>query len=356
MEIQTFTTEQYLSQVEKAEARASRNAKWEKIHREGNYYTISDDGWQLPSVGVQTRDTCRKWHTNGCLNVQNHPSKDGRPHAYVKSRAMTCFKALCPVCWENWISREASRGTHKLETYEKITTSGYRRNPVKHLVISVPEKDWGLDYKKLKKFARNILKKNYIKAGAMIFHPYRQLMIEGDFQEWYWSPHFHILGFGWTQQDVVEDTYDETEWLIKNLGTRKSVHSTLWYVLSHCGIKQGLHSITWFGDLSNGNIAKYYPECKPEKDENYNKCPFCETDLRPTIITEMLDRPPPVWSSVKFEGLVEYNPLEIRYDSSNASQYKSVKKTMRNLSLDLESLKLVEAPVRDIPKGIELWS
>lgn len=42
MEIQTFTTQEYLSQVEKAEARASRNAKWEKIHRNGNYYAIKE--------------------------------------------------------------------------------------------------------------------------------------------------------------------------------------------------------------------------------------------------------------------------------------------------------------------------
>ena len=45
----------------------------------------------------------------------------------------------------------------------------------------------------------------------------------------------------------------------------------------------------------------------------------------------------------------------MRYDSSNDSEYRPEKKTMRNPSLDLESMKLVETPVKGIPKGIELW-
>ena len=360
MEVQTFTTEQYLSQIERAEAKASRIDRWEKIHRKGNYYDIDHDGWKLPGVDIPTRDTCGKWHTNGCLNTKNHPSKDGLSQAYVKSRPMTCFKALCSICWENWVSREASRGTYKIETYEKITTSKYRKNPVKHLVVSVPKRDWDLPYPELKRIGRTLLKKNNITAGCMVFHPYRQLTEKDgfidSFQYWYYSPHFHVMGFGWVDANIVKDTYDDTKWLIINLGVRnKSVNGTLWYILSHCGIKKGFHSITWFGDLSNGSIAKYYPECKPEKDEDYNKCPYCKTELRLLIVTETLDRPPPLWASIKFEGPVEYNPLVMRYDSSNDSEYRPEKKTMRNLSLDLESMKLVETPVKGIPKGIELW-
>ena len=50
MEIQTFTIQEYLSQAERVEAKASHIDKWEKIHRHGNYYDITHDGWQF--VGV----------------------------------------------------------------------------------------------------------------------------------------------------------------------------------------------------------------------------------------------------------------------------------------------------------------
>ncbi|NMJ87076.1 MAG: hypothetical protein EX285_04470 [Thaumarchaeota archaeon] len=349
----------YVSQIERGKVKASRIEKYDEIHRNGNYYTISHDGWRLPGVeefynqcndcgkklassslrctaeirkGVDMlvicgseniTEYCGVFVSYGCLNVEGHSNNQ----AYVKTYALSCFRSSCEKCWYTWSVREANRGTHKIQTYQKITTTKYRKNPAKHIVISVPKKDWDLDYNKLKKYARNILKTNNIKAGCMIFHPYRLMEkpkdgFIDDIQEWYWSPHFHIIGFGWMDDDIVNDTYHQTQWVISNLGTRDSVYSTFSYQLSHCGIapviargRRKFHSVTWFGDLSNSSIAKYYPECKPLKDENPMVCPKCVTTLRKLVVLDYqtLFHKPPGWSACKFEGYVDYFSIMMRY-------------------------------------------
>jgi len=259
---------------------------------------------------------CGVFVSYGCLHVEGHSSNQ----AYVKTYALSCFKSSCKKCWYTWSAREANHGTHKIQTYEKITTTKYRKNPAKHIVVSVPKKYWDLDYKKLKKRARDIVKTNNIEAGCMIFHPYSLMekpngSFIDDIQEWYYSPHFHIIGFGWIDDNIVKDTYDETEWVIKNLGTRDSVYSTFLYQLSHCGINEKFHSVTWFGNLSNGNVAKYRIECKPLKDENPMMCPECMTSLRKLVVLDYqtLFHKPPDWSACKFEGYVNYFSIMMRY-------------------------------------------
>ncbi|NMJ86802.1 MAG: hypothetical protein EX285_03020 [Thaumarchaeota archaeon] len=345
MEIQTFSSQDYLSQIEKWNERVSEIERWETIHRNGNYYEIEHGGWRLPGTG-KSRVDCGLWKSYGCLNTKNHP---GLNQAYVRTHMLTCFRASCPICHPNWIAREANRGTHKIEKYSEI-----KKLEPKHIVVSLGWSKRNLPFDEMKKLVRRTLKEVNVRAGCMMFHAFRHKKIN-DIQEWYWSPHFHIMGFGYVKN--VEYVSKKTDCVIKNLGVRKSVHATLWYALDHCGIRKGSHSVTWFGGLSNRSIAMYNPECKPEKDEEWNKCPYCGIKLRLLEVTGTLDHPPPIWSIQKFEGLVEYSPFVVRYDpSENVPKYKTPKISMRNLSLDLGLMKLVPTPVKDIRKGIELWN
>ena len=59
------------------------------------------------------------------------------------------------------------------------------------------------------------------------------------------------------------------ERIVKNLGTRDSTFATLYYQLSHAGIRKHNHVLTWFGDLSYRNL-------KIEYDDDFTqKCPYC---------------------------------------------------------------------------------
>ena len=122
----------YVSQIEKGKVKASRIEKYDEIHRNGNYYTISHDGWKLPGVAEpynqcndcgkklassllrctasiwkgDGHDTCGSDHITqycgvfvsyGCLDFQKvlHVSKK----SYVKTYALSCFKSSCEKCW-----------------------------------------------------------------------------------------------------------------------------------------------------------------------------------------------------------------------------------------------------------------
>jgi len=118
------------------------------------------------------------------------------------------------------------------------------------------------------------------------------------------QPHFHAVGFGWVVD--TKKISDEHGWVIKNKKTRDSVYSTVYYLLSHCGVAKGVHSVSWFGDL--GYRAKYASEIKVEDDkEESNSCPFCKCSL--VFLTFVgTDRPPP--PDIEFEALLNHRDWE----------------------------------------------
>ena len=97
----------------------------------------------------------------------------------------------------------------------------------------------------------------------MIFHPYRHKEfgneeLELDSMEsvdlskgWYYSPHFHIIGFGW-----LEPWQTASGWIVKNIGVRGNtpkdhrIFELARYQLSHCGVNSAFNSYTWIGALS----------------------------------------------------------------------------------------------------------
>jgi len=151
----------------------------------------------------------------------------------------------------------------RIEKYEELSGK-----PAKHIVISVPSWKYYIPIRELRKEAYQILKKVNCIGGTLIFHPFRY---SKKVREWYYSPHFHVIGFGWIS--YTEEVYNENGWIVKNKGVRDSTFATFYYQLSHAGIKKGYHTLTWFGDLS-------YSKLKIEKEENPDVCPLCEAKLR----------------------------------------------------------------------------
>jgi len=243
------------------------------------------DGWHLPGT-EEPKETCGQWITVGCLDVAAHAKTrlDGQSHAgkiYAKRFQKSCFRADCKTCSSRWAKREASKAARRIERYSKLTGKG----PI-HLVASPPYKDWNLDHKVLRKNLYKMMKEVGVKGGACIYHPFRY---NKELNEWYYSPHFQIICFGWVTN--VGKNYYKTGWVVKNLGVRKTVYGTIHYLLTHTGIKKGKHSLVWFGRLS-------YSKLIMPKEPRKHLCPVCETPLYP-IIFFGTDRPPP---DEEFEG------------------------------------------------------
>ena len=118
----------------------------------------------------------------------------------------------------------------------------------------------------MRRKARLVLNEIDCIGGAIIFHPFR---IKN--QKLYWSPHFHIIGFGLSKSEISH-AYGKYHWVIIDKGFRKSIFGTFHYNLDHCGVKKGVQCMVWFGDLS-------YSKLPPEKELDHTLCPACGRKL-----------------------------------------------------------------------------
>ena len=269
---------------------AVKRSKNNLIHSGLNADSINVDGWHLPGF-QEKRDYCGQWGFFGCMNIEKHLDHK----IFLKPFQKSCFRADCELCCYKWLGRESSKATKRIEKFEKKSNLF-----VKHLILSVPKRDYYKSKKELVKNVRKILncRKKFIKkngkkckyshncekdkngnikyyclesnSGLIIYHPFR---LKND--KWYYSPHFHILGFyPFLKEDLVKGLYRKHGYVIKNLGKRDTVFGTIYYQLSHAGIKKHNHALVYYGGVS-------YRQMKIEKNEDYNtKCPLCSDDLQ----------------------------------------------------------------------------
>lgn len=234
--------------------------------------------WVLPGHGEKYGD-CGDWRYRGCLNVGEHVQTslvdaDVVGKAYVEWYHRSCYRAECPVCFENWAAKEAGKIDYKLNYY--IEHGFWKKGKVCHFTVSPDESTvLRLPFEKLRAKMYEIAKKRGILGGSAIWHPFR----ENDDGTWRFSPHFHILGFGWLRN--VAELYEEDGWLVKKIddgNEERNVFKTAMYQLSHCGISVHgkFRSISWFGICStSGKNRLVVPPLEKEK----HLCPICETEL-----------------------------------------------------------------------------
>ena len=231
-----------------------------------NQDEIEYDGWHLPGQR-EKRDFCGDWSFLGCLNHEKHLNGQ----IFLKPFQKSCFRADCEKCCFKWLGREASKSFKRMKKYEKQS-----KKIAKHIIISVPLWDSYKPKKEISKKVYKILKEVKGDSGLVIFHPFRLAkhdIIERGIKknDWFYSPHYHVIGFGWV--DGVVEAFSKYGYVIKNLGKRKSLFGTIYYQLSHCGIKKHNHALTYFGECS-------YSKLKLDKDESeIEKCPYCKEKL-----------------------------------------------------------------------------
>jgi len=193
--------------------------------------------------------------------------------------------------------------------------AGQDLGPVKHYILSPPQ-DWAIELIQtkdgsieLRVRANEILRSNGFLGGCIIFHPFRKfILFNGKWIDeetannylrkkiknlkdppvkWIWGPHFHIIGWGYLTQS--DDFFDQTGgWVYKNLGPRRSVYDTAFYLLTHAGLAYSLsskslvdrpiltkrlafHTVRWLG------IASYPKLCVDHTEIvlKYIECPIC---------------------------------------------------------------------------------
>jgi len=289
-----------------------KQKSWLKSHDETNWNEIELFQDHKTSKGVfkklvwkltgtfPKKDYCGQWKTKGCANVWSHPENK----VFVRRSKRSCFRAKCKTCWlEKWLARESHRATQRIENYVEVfkhlqfaRQPNLQRKHLRpiHVIVSPSWNDKFMRFDLLKAKARKLMDQAGIEGGLMIYHPFS---FNKDKGEWVVRPHFHVVGFGWVVD--TKKISNSEGWVIKNKGVRESLHSTIYYQLSHSGVSDDVHSITWFGSL--GYRAKYADRFKVDEEDESDFCDYCRIMLVEFAYVGQ-DRPPPYY---EFVGLVD---------------------------------------------------
>lgn len=270
-----------------------------------NWEEIEYDGWKLPATR-EKHDWCSLWKTEGCLNAELHEKLGKGRRNYIKHFQRSCYRPSCKTCYLKWIARQANVATRRIEKYsEKSGRKSF------HLMLMVPKSQNWVSYSNLKKRANEILKIAQWTGGSVIFHPFKPKEKLG----WYYSPHFHLVGFG--NRHKISEAFGKFGWYVKIGEERKSVFQTFCYILSHCGIKKGVHTLRWLGDLS-------YSKLEIKKEPKLTGCTVCGAKFVPVYYDGVHPVIPP---DKHFEGLVDSDGkwhvvvLEKTYENQNYYRY-----------------------------------
>lgn len=278
------------------------------------------EGWYFPKHASEAYPTCGEYTYKGCLS----PSHEGQ--AYIRPIKHNCGRAGCPVCGDTWILETTKKIAHRINEAEKVLVQwGWRRHRPIHVTVNPSPEHWEeykspKNFNKLRRNAQAIAKRAGFRGGSMIFHPYRERCAEcgGEilFKQrrckecgsediaWYWSPHFHLFGFGWiTGTKHIAET---SGYVVKNHGVRSSIDATAYYQLTHCGIREGKQALVWFGILhySKMHLPPYQAE-----DIGASECPICGAKLR--LVRYEGTTPPPLAEEGEVTGSTGWR---YRYD------------------------------------------
>jgi len=299
-----------LTDKQKSWLQSHEETNWKQIELFQQYLTpkkkIKILKWKLPGT-KEKKDYCGIWINKGCDNVWGHPENK----VFVRRSKRSCFRSCCEYCWlEKWLARESHRATQRIENYiEVFKHLQFARSPhlqrkylePVHVIVSPSWKDKFMRFDLLKAKARKLMEQAGIEGGLMIYHPFAFDKKSG---QWVKRPHFHVVGFGWVVN--TKKISDSDGWVIKNKGLRDNLHSTIYYQLSHAGVSDDVHSITWFGSL--GYRAKYSDRFKVDEEDESSFCDYCGIMLVDFGYFG-IDRPP----DYEFVGLVDskdWKPLE----------------------------------------------
>ena len=270
-------------------------------------------------TGKQTDGRCGQFlGFKGCikhLDLHARLTLDGHNHTgnvFVKKIFHSCDKPECPVCFKHgWATREASAVEYRIKEASK------RFGAAEHIICSISVVDYGLSFDELKAKALRILKNRGVLGGILIFHSQRycnrrEAFIKRKPFGWYFSPHFHVIGYidggfsrcrhcskstleclkcdgfnGRTRREYYKEGGKDgagnsaSGWIVDVKGARKTIHGTAWYQLNHATlVRRGERSVVtwWFGVCS-------YTKLRLKKQDRIRRdlCPICLHELEEVV-------------------------------------------------------------------------
>jgi hypothetical protein len=206
-----------------------------------------------------------------------------------------CQRRICEDCWLTWRGNRAGAITRRLAGARQAAEGREKR--LTHTVVSPPPGEVGtlVDFERAKQRAYDIAKEKGVRGGVLIPHGWRvreeakqlyresvdagildeemgiwQWVREERPEDWrtltYWSPHFHILGLGYSIEE--SDPEGDDGWVFSRIdsfdafritdkGTYKSMLKASAYLLSHVAFEpdEGNQTVRWFGTLANNQFS-----------------------------------------------------------------------------------------------------
>lgn len=177
----------------------------------------------------------------------------------------SCMMRECPRCYEKWAFREARKASVRMWTSSKRRCYDqmwpWHKCRIVHVVVSFPDRGEGIE--QARREAYDLSRHHNLDGGLAIPHPFDK---PGFIK-------FHMIALahgdilpGGTDGDaffkvVVDKEYGNYRGIRSPVGIRRC----LMYLLSHCGIYEGRHAVTWWGSLSYNRLSsdllrKSYPE------------------------------------------------------------------------------------------------
>jgi len=254
----------------------------------------------------------------------------------------SCMSRYCPRCYSNWAAREARAAAARIWSwlrgggtaeYRRATKDWLTRFRLYHIVVSFND-DGEVDEDGVREYRQRAYRraaKHGVHGGLAIFHGGRA---ETGYRSG--GPHVHILAVGGLLapggMDAAERRGDvvwkviarDGRWHIPNeMGARRAVA----YLLTHCLVGDGFHSLTWFGAVAYNKWSSAEPIARMKlcgdllDDEAILLCPYCMSEN--VIMGEFVDRtdfgrmeggpvdrPPPPLSEMRFTVRIRVDPDE----------------------------------------------
>jgi hypothetical protein len=248
---------------------------------------------------------------------------------YKKAMSVNCGHIVCPACWTAPIGKQARTVSAKIRGFAKDAKLKNLKTDneliVNHFIMSPPKGAIlpDMPYNKIKQKGRDMARKAGITGGFMAFHPFRikkriayrlGLLCEenaknnpeerekkfwelirvdalklGSWAEYvFWSPHYHVIGFGRLPDQKTDEEKETVKILYKGWvvvwirhvdsfyqfdGTTilDPIKELAFYILSHAGYQPGKKIPVWLGDCSQNKIYSVVTV----KQEYQVVCPKC---------------------------------------------------------------------------------
>ena len=280
----------------------------------GDLFNLPGHGHSEGMCGVRKYVVCVDEHL-GIVDLSGN-NLSGRPSTYYINH---CGSPTCPICFEPWAKREGERAANRLKAFAPL-------DEYRHVICSVPEREWDLSLEKLEAMCVRRLRKLGLVDFAIIRHDRRRVCLScgrsvSDESKkegicscgsssfgWTLGDHFHVLARipsldGELERKLKLDCaklYYKTGWVTKILfELRVTVSGTVQYQLTHAAIdySRKIEAIRYYGGLSKRKLKVVAEEVEKPK------CPICGLELVPGKLLDLTLNDDVLWVAGEFRYL-----------------------------------------------------